>query len=818
MMRKRLRRWCWLNVILIAAMVWCGLPPWVQAQALSPRQQDPVKLLERFFDVAQEELKKPGADPSDIEGKAAALNHDPQKIFEFLRDKSALEPYEGVLRGARGTLAAEAGNALDRALLAQALLKASRIESRLVAGQLSDAQTQTLLSRFLALNPVRGPLSSCVQGADAKEQESLAFKIAAKVGLPSEQLKTLLRSSGARAEAFWWKTDEERASQYDFLTNTLQNAGVKSGVNTTKMLATLKQRLKRHYWLQVKGSDGAWADFDPAFADSKQGVAYAATAAALTTIPKDQFHCLEFSLVYHTMAQGKSKQEILLHGTFDSANTLFEPLEFRLQPAEGLPEASSLLAMDEKQQIEVIQKIKRFQGVLRSGSRVIGGRPFDLEGNTYDVSSDGRLEGATKVGRAAGGLMGGLAGAFSGDEEAQQQQDRAKFVELQMRLCLKGPGRDPVTQTRTVLRAGDLNGPNSALPMMEAEILLQPQWISSNLAAYQQLLTLCGFRGFITDALAPSRQDKPIHVPVVLPFPRHLLKLALLRQSATVEILRRQVGVSALIDAPLLTIADRQVCALLPKDGLITTRLGIDIVQNAVSFIGRDGRSQSSAYEAALSQGVADCTLESLFLAETNARRVTSGRTVFGCAKLEGSPPLVIGPQQSDKLRSLGISEQDIEWIRVNESPASHIIITKTASGLNAWWSVRPDGNSILRTHEGRGGSDTEYLVVTLKIGFLALCLFETHLAASYHKTALAMGGAVFCIVLTGLGFGIHFAANAAEAAGTVAELEWAESADMVCNLLLAGEALIGTVIAVGNDSARMHEIDLRDSPVRPGR
>src|ERR1035438_2158993 len=51
-------------------------------------------------------------DPTDpyITAEASALGHDPQQIFNFLRDKVGYQAYVGSLRGARGTLWSLAGN------------------------------------------------------------------------------------------------------------------------------------------------------------------------------------------------------------------------------------------------------------------------------------------------------------------------------------------------------------------------------------------------------------------------------------------------------------------------------------------------------------------------------------------------------------------------------------------------------------------------------------------------------------------------------------------------------------------------------------
>ena len=80
-----------------------------------------------------------------IINEAAVLNHDPQQIFNFLRDQIGYEAYNGSLRGARGTLWGLAGNALDRSSLLVALLRASGFTAQYVQGTLTTAQAQPLI-------------------------------------------------------------------------------------------------------------------------------------------------------------------------------------------------------------------------------------------------------------------------------------------------------------------------------------------------------------------------------------------------------------------------------------------------------------------------------------------------------------------------------------------------------------------------------------------------------------------------------------------------------------------------------------------------
>ncbi|MGI9323731.1 MAG: hypothetical protein ACR2PZ_00820 [Pseudomonadales bacterium] len=69
------------------------------------------------------------------------LEYEPLQAFQFVRDRIGLEPYQGVMRGAEGTLAAAAGNSYDRALLLQRLLDDMGYETRLAYGELDSAIT-----------------------------------------------------------------------------------------------------------------------------------------------------------------------------------------------------------------------------------------------------------------------------------------------------------------------------------------------------------------------------------------------------------------------------------------------------------------------------------------------------------------------------------------------------------------------------------------------------------------------------------------------------------------------------------------------------
>ena len=89
-----------------------------------------------------------------VSDQAFLLQYDANKIFRFVADEVVFEPYDGVLRGAEGTLRSRAGNAADKALLLGELLGASNIAVRYSIGRLSDANAPRSSPRCLWPRPM----------------------------------------------------------------------------------------------------------------------------------------------------------------------------------------------------------------------------------------------------------------------------------------------------------------------------------------------------------------------------------------------------------------------------------------------------------------------------------------------------------------------------------------------------------------------------------------------------------------------------------------------------------------------------------------
>ena len=73
------------------------------------------------------------------------LDFDADTVIQFMQEKVAFQPYQGLLRGVQGTLNSRAGNSLDQSILLAKLLKDAGFEARIARGVLTEEQSLKLL-------------------------------------------------------------------------------------------------------------------------------------------------------------------------------------------------------------------------------------------------------------------------------------------------------------------------------------------------------------------------------------------------------------------------------------------------------------------------------------------------------------------------------------------------------------------------------------------------------------------------------------------------------------------------------------------------
>jgi hypothetical protein len=192
---------------------------------------------------------------------AAALGRDPQKIFTYVRDNIAFEPYQGALRGPRGTLLAMAGNSVDRAALLAAMLASSRQKVRFVHGTLPQPDAERLVTSVWADRSIPG----------AKADNT-----------PSPEV----RAAGDQFVA---------AAQRDgkLVVDMLQKAGHPAQSGQPVTLRSLAQETQDHYWVESSPDGKSWTAMDPSFATAEPGKVFAEPQERFDSIPEAMYHHIE---------------------------------------------------------------------------------------------------------------------------------------------------------------------------------------------------------------------------------------------------------------------------------------------------------------------------------------------------------------------------------------------------------------------------------------------------------------------------------------------------------------------------------------------
>lgn len=254
-----------------------------------PRPQPDAVDVGAIEDAALAQADRLPAATWELPALAVDLAFDLPAMHAFVRDHVAFDPYPGVLRGARGTLAARAGNAWDQALLLFALVAANGYDARFAFGTLGDDAVAALLAA--------APAGARVPLDDAPMAEVLAADVA---------------RIGDRA-----RRDHAR------LLEALDGQPI-GGAEADR-----SAHVRDHVWVQALDDDGVWRDLDPA---APYGEALAAAASTAATLPEHMHHEVAVRAVAETLDAGAMVEIVVLEQRFVAADAAGAELWFYLQP------------------------------------------------------------------------------------------------------------------------------------------------------------------------------------------------------------------------------------------------------------------------------------------------------------------------------------------------------------------------------------------------------------------------------------------------------------------------------------------------------
>jgi hypothetical protein len=372
-----------------------------------------------------------------------------EALTAWIGREVALVPYQGSLRGARGTLMDRYGNSLDRALLLAELLAAAGHEVRLARATLDPAAAAGLLDAFTPPPPDEPP---------AMAGDVLAARLAQAAGPQADAVEAELAEAAS--------TDDERKRAID----------QRSDVLTRELLAALGDlpergegddraaaiaALQDHWWVQVRDGD-RWTDADPSAAVAATPVPQETLAPE--DLPASLRHRVTMRLLVEFWEEGRLREETIFTHELVPSELIDRPVVLRHLPL-GAPSPEELLEAPDLVAAALAAATDAWvwQPVLTVGDEAAVDQLFTTRGEVLPAGPESMQslgldtsmfsDFASDIGDVFGD--GPAAQTITAPDEANAPiRVSAEWLEITVTV----PGESPVTHRRTVF---DLLGPTA---------------------------------------------------------------------------------------------------------------------------------------------------------------------------------------------------------------------------------------------------------------------------------------------------------------------------------------------------------------------
>ena len=300
--------------------------------------------------------------PFDAKAKAAKLGADSAAIFAFVRDQIANEVYPGVLRGADGTLSAQAGNDLDKSLLLGTLLSEQQRHVRYAKCTLPE-------------NAARQRISAMFAGPAPQElpDQSQAFKDALiREGISEQRSAELVKAGKSASDALDQAAVQTAKADLGLVRDSLSQSGLKATPQDNS--AALLGEAKAHYWVQVQTEDSSrWQDFDPAFPAAKPNQTFCTPSQTYSELPAEAYQYVTFRVKNEYVEGGKLSSIVSFEHQFRAVQLYAQAILFW-----DLPDLSQISQSGD------IAGASNFTPFLVVGDSVYPGREFALASKSGD--------------------------------------------------------------------------------------------------------------------------------------------------------------------------------------------------------------------------------------------------------------------------------------------------------------------------------------------------------------------------------------------------------------------------------------------------
>lgn len=246
-----------------------------------------------------------------VAGVAARLNYDTGAIFAFVRDEIHYESYAGVLRGARGTLWARAGNDADQAVLLGELFAAAQTPYRFAIGPLEGAGADALAAHLTRSTAEASlPLDEAIVAASL---HALNLTDVAELEAAAANGQDVLDRFGESGQAAIELSEASLASSQTAIAGALAEAGIELPPLDPPRLTD--RELNQHAWIQVAAGPD-WIDYDPSPPGDMDAAAPGSPFETPDALPDDWRHHLKIAIAADDYFAGAlSRREVVAFTT-----------------------------------------------------------------------------------------------------------------------------------------------------------------------------------------------------------------------------------------------------------------------------------------------------------------------------------------------------------------------------------------------------------------------------------------------------------------------------------------------------------------------
>lgn len=246
-----------------------------------------------LFDAIEQRTRTTNRAMFDVGERARELGRDVATVFAFVRDQVRFEPYEGVLRGDRGTLMSMAGNSFDKSVLLASLLTTDGFDVRFVRGRLDEARAGDLV----------------VNARTRDDRTPAASQTAAETALAP----ILAAGMNGFMDAAVNRWMSSAATLQEMLKST------PLGQDPPAADKALIAEITGHVWIEYRQGD-AWVALDPSFPSAAPGRTFATVVDRTANLPPTVFHTVTINVsVEQRSAAGSNVRKLLRHDTTAAA-------------------------------------------------------------------------------------------------------------------------------------------------------------------------------------------------------------------------------------------------------------------------------------------------------------------------------------------------------------------------------------------------------------------------------------------------------------------------------------------------------------------